>query len=262
MLVRAEDVRPAVWCLHTFFRAAGVDWPVVFHQGGRMDDRDWRFLESKFPESRVLRSTEADGLVEPLLQQRGMANAVAVRRRSPTFHKLVDPILLSRARTLLMLDTDILFFRRPAELLDIVCDPGHLNTFNRDAISHPYNVSDADSLTRFGRPLPEWLNSGLSLLNREAIDLDRVESYCAESSVTTNVHFIEQTILALLAAEFGHVLLPETYVCSKSPGLATADGRPLVAKHYIETPRPLLFEEGMVELIRQGALGTEAGGVA
>ena len=254
MLVHQPDVRVALWSLHSFYAASNVDWPIVLHQGGRMDGGDWDTLRSHFPNAYTLTAAEADSIVEKELRHRGMNDAADIRRRSPTFHKLTDPSLVSSANTLFMLDTDVLFFRRPTELLEIAGRADHLNTYNRDPLAYPYNISAETVEREFNMRLVEGVNTGLALINRETVRFDRIKQYLTERSVLASLHFAEQTILALLASEFGCSMLPDTYCCSKSRGLTTANGEPLVAKHYIETPRPLLFEEGMPEVNRQGVV--------
>jgi hypothetical protein len=249
MLLHAQDVRLALWSLHSFYTAAQVDWPIVFHQGGRMGRRDWDMLHAKFPDAYALQSAEADAMVEPALRKREMNDAIDIRRNSPTLHKLIDPPLLSTAVTLFMLDADVLFFREPLELLSIAGKPNHLNTFNRDDLACPYSISFEHSKQRLGRLPAEHINTGICLLNCAGICFDRIKLYLNDPEVTSDRHFIEQTILALLAGEFGYALLPDTYCCSKLPGLRTPTGEPLIAKHYIETPRPLLFEEGIPRIL-------------
>lgn len=253
VLVYAADVRMALWSLRSFYHYAGVDWPLVIHQGGRMAERDWALLRRHFPNAALVPAAEADPFVERELQRRGLPRAAAIRRGAVMFRKF-DPLLLSSARSVLLLDSDVLFLAPPQELTDAAARPDHPNLYNRDSVEFAYNLGPDRARDFFGIDLPSGVNAGLALLRRESIPLARLEEYLAEPSLMSRPHFVEQTLHGLLAGEIGCEFLPGTYACSTAPGLTAPDGRPLVAKHYIQTPRPLLFEEGMPELLRRGAV--------
>lgn len=259
VLVRGSDAWAALWSLASFYRAARVDWPLVFHQGGPINRAARARLARQFPASALLDARSADALVEPELAARGLAATRAARRGAVMLRKLVDPIVLSGATSLLVLDTDVLFFRTPGELLDAAGDPGHANLFNRDAVEWAYNLTPDEARRAFGVAPVNRVNAGLALLRRASIDLARVDALLAEPAVTRDPFFAEQTVHGLLAAETAHRLLAETYACSTRPGLTTPGGEPLVAKHYVQTPRPLLYEEGMRALDGAGLCAPQGG---
>jgi len=64
----------------------------------------------------------------------------------------------------------------------------------------------------------------------------------------------EQTLQALYAGANGVRFLSDVYCLSSIPGLTTADGRGLIAKHYVSHPRPLMYREGIPHVLRSGLL--------
>jgi hypothetical protein len=168
--------------------------------------------------------------------------------------KLVDPVVFGRADRLLFLDSDVLFFAQPTELLDVAGDDGHVSVFNRDNTSW-YTISPQLAQERLGIEMPECLNAGLGLVPRASLDLARADQWLeAVPELLAQTWLTEQTIQALYAGANGLRFLPDTYGLSREPGLTSATGRDLVAKHYVSHPRPHLFREGIPHVLRNGLL--------
>ena len=247
------DWQMALWAAKSFYHFACIDWPLVWHEGGSLGHAARTNLERHFPESFVLTQDNANCLVEKELTQGGFLRCLEARRRSIMLLKMIDCLVLSRAERLLMLDSDILFFIRPEELLSAVAAQAPVNLFNRDGKTW-YTVSPQAAKTRYGFTLIEQINAGLGLVRRKSLPLAMLEEFLADPDILTDPWLTEQTLQALCASKVGGELLPDTYLVSMEPGLTTADGRPLVAKHYPGFFRPYFYWEGIVHLIRQGFL--------
>ena len=98
------------------------------------------------------------------------------------------------------------------------------------------------------------VNAGLGLVRRAGMDFDLAEQLLADPDIMSTPWLTEQTLQALLASKYGIGLLPPTYGLSTGPGLLTADGARLVAKHYPGHPRPWLYQEGIPHVLRSGLL--------
>jgi hypothetical protein len=148
---------------------------------------------------------------------------------------------------MLMLDSDVLFFETPTELLRRIEDPGYrFNTFNGD-IASAYTVDPAAVEQGVGFRLQERFNSGLGLLHRASLRLDWIEAFLGLPGMMGNEWLIEQTVLALCSSRFGVELLPSAYDVhfGRAP-----DGAP--CRHYVGLVRHLMYGEGMVRLARRG----------
>jgi hypothetical protein len=250
VLTYAADWLMALWMAKSFYSSAGVDWPLIWHQGGPLSARHVRLLHYHFPNSGFLSMAEADARVEPALQQLGLDRTVAVRRTSAFLRKPIDFHLLSRSSKVLLLDSDVLFFRKPTEILDAVHAGSRTNYFNKDA-NNGYPMTPKEAQNRFGLRPVELLNAGLGVVCRESIKLQEVNRYLQDPEMKGI--FMDQLVYALLGATFPTELLPDTYLLSATPGL-NVGGRPVVARHYAGTTRRLMFTEGIPRLIDQGFL--------
>jgi hypothetical protein len=150
----------------------------------------------------------------------------------------------------LLLDSDVLFFREPAELLRSIEDRSYrLNTVNRD-IASAYTVDPVEVKSRTGINLIERFNSGLGLIHKDSLRLNWIEEFLELPGILEG-HFwrIEQTLQALCSSRFGVELLPETYDIRLSGGINNSPCR-----HYVGAIRHLFYKEGIGWLVRGGLL--------
>jgi hypothetical protein len=248
-----RDWQMSLWAAKSFYHFSGVNWPLVWHEGGSLESANRGVLQRHFPQSSLLTAAEATTRVEAELVRGGYLSCLKARRRSFMLMKMIDCVVLSNAPRLLLLDSDVLFFRKPEELIQASASETAKNLFNRDKGSW-YTVSREAAKARYRIDLILELNAGLGLVRRESLTLPMMEEFLADPDILAEPWLTEQTLQALCGSKVGAQLLPETYLVSQSAGLTTSEGHPLVAKHYAGFIRPLLYEEGMTHLIRLGFL--------
>ena len=107
------------WSLVSFIKQTGICLKIIIHDDGSFDKKTAKRLESKFPELKVLFLTEANMLINnmtnltpKLLEHRKFGHKL--------IYKLVDIFLLSRTEKVMVLDSDVLFFNRPEEILKFI----------------------------------------------------------------------------------------------------------------------------------------------
>jgi len=235
-----------------------MNWPLFWHQGGPLSSRAMDYLQGHFPDSRIVRSADADQNVNAELGQRGLLNCQIGRAKAFMLRKLIDPYFYGYADHLLLLDTDVLFFSCPTELINAATDRVSVNLYNRDR-GFWYNITPEAARDRYKIELLPQINAGLSLVRRRVIDLPLVDRFLADPDMLAKPWLTEQTIQALLGSRYGMQYLPETYGLSTGPGLSTSDGRPLICKHYPGHPRPYLYQEGMPRVLQSGLLSGRKG---
>lgn len=245
------DHLPAIWALKTFYRASGVDFPLVIHVNGSPERAVFDRLRAHFPDAAVVPQEEADRVVGRLLAARGFARLVAARQATPFMLKLTDFPLMAGGATVLGVDSDVLFFARPVELVEQALHPARGYVFQRDPVS-TYNISPEAARAGFGIDLAERVNTGLLIYPADLPDLAAFERYLADPGVAVPNGFIEQTLYAMHASELGaYAFLPDTYTLDLRAGLSY-DG--VVARHYAGATRPLMTAEGMPRVLAGGLL--------
>ena len=236
LLCYRNDYLCAIWALKSFYREAMVDLPLVIHIQGEAPARVAQRLRKHFPGARIIPQPEADAIVNPWLASHGLHRLLSARAANHYMLKLTDYCILSTAHRLITLDSDVLFFERPAELLNF--DGLHL--FQRDPES-TYLVAEIPGVQASPR-----VNVGIMSFVRENISLERCDQYLAHFSERAG--WLEQTLYALHAGETGAgAYLPDTYLISLEQQI---DPATLVARHYAGPSRPLLTSEGMPYLLK------------
>jgi len=243
----AEQFPLLLWMLASLSHFTGMRWRVVVHDDGSLTEEHRQLLADSLPESRLVSKAEADRAMEPLLRSHSACRAY--RDSHPLAKKCFDVPTFLESDRFLLLDSDVLFFAEPTELLRW-CGESNDGTcwFNEDP-QEPSPVSPAKAESVFGSPLWPRVNSGLCFLQRDAIsDFDFFEQ-CLEPKELEGADpwRLEQMLLALGASRAGKGgLLPSNYEVS----LGRSRNPKSVARHYVGAVRDRFYGEGLAELVR------------
>jgi hypothetical protein len=157
----------------------------------------------------------------------------------PNIRKLIDPHL-AEPRWNLVIDSDMLFFRRPAALLDWLDRPDRPLHAVDSETSYGYPAPLLDELA--GTPVPPLVNVGLTGMDGSKIDWEFIESLCRRLITTHGTHyFLEQAAIAILMARApARMVLPaEDYITLPLPPEAK-DCR-AVMHHYVALSKRWYF---------------------
>jgi hypothetical protein len=216
-----------------------------------------RRFRAHLPDARIILQDEADPRVRQVLDAR-FPRLTEARRQSPFMMKLIDPAVLAGAERIIILDSDVLFFRDPRELrAHVEQAPADAWLFQRDPVS-TYNITEDVAASALGIRIPERVNSGIAVVPRSLIDFGLCERLLEHPDVRRPSGWIEQTLYALCAGARGRVdYLSSLYVVSLDRGI---DYDAVTARHYAGPSRPLLTEEGMPYALVQGCIGNQSHG--
>jgi hypothetical protein len=242
---------PALWALKTFYHFADARCPLTVHLQGASTGQLRAGLHQHFPQARFVTQEAADVVVEPWLQTRRMERLLLMRRRLFLMMKLIDIRVLACTPLALYFDTDVLFFRRAAQLMS---RPANLHTaphlFMRD--DHPsYCITPQQAHADLGVPLVPRVNTGLMRLRVEAVDLSACERFLTHRTMAQPHWHLEQSLHALNASANGGVeLLPQGYAMLKDNQAVPN----MIARHYVSPIRHQFADEGVSHLIESGFL--------
>ena len=244
VLTSRQDWLNLIWALKSFYRVAKKRYTLCIHEDGSLTESLIETLTKHFPAARVISKSRADAEVLPSLAS--FPRCSEFRRANHLAPKVFDFPFYLKSDRMLLLDSDVLFFREPAELLRLIEDPNYrLNIVNRDVAS-AYTVDLAEVKSRTGVNVIERFNSGLGLIHKDSLRLDWTEEFLGLPGILEG-HFwrIEQTVQALGSSRFGVELLPEHYDIRLDRGI---DGSP--ARHYVGAIRHLFYSEGIRYLVK------------
>jgi hypothetical protein len=229
------------FCAWTLLRHSDLPIRPVVLDDGSLDDSMQAALQ------RVLPSVRFELL--PAIEER--LDCALPTERYPTLrrHRLVYPHLRKLTDVhagltgwRLVLDSDMLFFRRPTLLLDWLRQPQRPTQMVDVAPSYGYPTQVLDDLA--GAPLAERLNVGIIGLMSDAIDWERLEHWCRTLLERHGSHYLlEQGLTAMLLAGQSCAVMPERdYVAL--PSAEEVRQPRAVMHHYVAESKARYFRHG------------------
>lgn len=241
VLTSRQDYLNVLWALKSFYAVSPRKYSLCIHDDGSLTERHRLTLGTHFPAARVLSADRARSSVmreltgHPRCQQFRLSNHL-----SP---KVFDFRHYLQSERMLLLDSDVLFFSEPTELLSRIEAPDYqCNSVNAD-INSAYTVDPKEVQRRCGFPLVQRFNSGLGLIHRDSLNLHWIEEFLGLPGILGHFWRIEQTVFALCSSRFGVELLPDKYTVFLDGPLGN---RP--CRHYVGAIRHLMYTEGIRKL--------------
>lgn len=247
VLTSQNDCLNVFWALKSFYVYSDRRYPLCIHDDGTLDTEAMETLARHFPHARIIPREQADREVFPGLE--AYPRCAELRRTNTLSLKVFDFRHYLDSERLLLLDSDVLFFAKPTELLRRLEDSGwRRNSVNED-IEDAYTVDPRTVREHCGFALCPRFNSGLGIIHKASLQLDWIEEFLGLPGITGHFWRIEQTLLALCSSRFGVELLPPEYRVRLN---GSSEGFP--CRHYVGAIRHLMYGEGMALLARRGFL--------
>jgi hypothetical protein len=184
-----------LFCAHSFATHAAVQPEFEFLSDGSLTTAHAHELQRLFPRARVRQKDELDAHVAAALPPAAFPVLHAVRKNFVLLRKLTDAMAGARGYRL-FLDSDMLFWRKPTELLDRAAagDPLYL----ADTVDDGYTANRAELQRALGTSAAAAVNSGLVGLDAGRIDWPLMERACAFlRSASGDRRLLEQTLWAI-----------------------------------------------------------------
>lgn len=249
VLTGSEDWLLACWMLASWFHFTERNWRVFIHDDGRLPPDASPAFVKMFSGVRGVNSVEADRTVLDALN--GHPACREYRLAHPLARKIFDVPTLTRADRFIILDSDVLFFKKPEAMLRWVADGKGQCWFNRD-VHEAMPISRSQVREKLGIDVWHRVNSGMCLIERATIDFDLCERALLETTLMQkHIWLVEQTLFAICASAKGRGgLLPAEYEVSKAANASPG----AVARHYVGAVRQRFYADG-IPRVRKALLG-------
>jgi hypothetical protein len=247
VLTSASDWLNLLWALKSFYYYSQRDYALCIHDDGSLTSEHQTILKHHFPQARLIDRPQADEYVLGLLKD--YPRCLEFRRTNKLSLKVFDFAAYLESDRMLLLDSDVLFFAEPIELLQRIEDPEYLlNSVNGDVAS-AYTVDPQVVQEKLGFEMIDRFNSGLGLIHQASLNLDWLEKFLTLPDIIGYFWRIEQTLYALCSSQFGAELLPSAYTVHLEGGIED-----LPCRHYVGKIRHLMYREGIHQLVQKGFL--------
>ena len=230
----------SAFCLWTLARQTGRPLAPVIYDDGSLAEQYRVSLSRLFPAVRFVAQGETIKRLDALLP---VARFPFLRERwlnYPNLRKLIDPHLGGTGWKL-VLDSDLLFFRRPDFLLHWLDTPDRpLHAVDCET-SYGYSRPLMNKLA--GAPVADLVNVGLTGLNSSELDWEQLEHWCSPLITQEKAsYYLEQALIAMLMAGRPCAIAPVAdYVTLPKPPEAHACKA--VMHHYVAHSKRWYFQQ-------------------
>jgi hypothetical protein len=188
-----RDYLDLLWCLKSLRYFAGRPFDLVIHDDGSLSEMAIASLHTHLRGVHIVSKEAADALV---------AARMALTPASKAFReklRLFDFPVIAKREQFMILDSDVLFFSAPNEMLGLMDRgiPFFMSDY-QDGYVHAREVL----ASRYNVELMPAFNTGVSYFSKVMDDRDFIERYCsdAERNGLLSHPWTEQTLFALLFA--------------------------------------------------------------
>lgn len=236
MLFGKRDFVMALWSLASFYKHSKVIGDLYVHSDGSLDGANLKVIRGLFPSVKVI---DAKGVLD---DHADFFNEHPVLKEFRTSYtkfqskKLLDPFLSSDKEYRLILDSDMLWFKNPSEIEEVV----------KGGENRALMMSDGDGdfayvMFKDGSRLSDEIagfNSGVLLYRKDQFNLVNVEKYI-ESIDYMNTRFTDQACYATVLYSYLSMLPRERYIIKGELN----DKR--VLRHYTSPSRAKFYILGL-----------------
>jgi hypothetical protein len=245
-----KNILDSLWSLKTFFYYSGLQADLYIHSDGSLKQRHKNIYRKHFTNCNIIDRKDATEKMATYLRK--YETSLQFRRRKPFYCslKLFDPLFFSKQDNIFYIDSDILFFNKPDELIANV--KKHQPFFNSD-MEDSYSASAERLDDLFNVTMCRKFNAGLIYYNRQKylkrLDFiehffQTVEKYHIRCSVGPNHH--EQTLHAIFGSFIGSQRLGEKY----QPGNKDMTDD-TISCHFFSGARPTHFYTKGLKMLKK-----------
>lgn len=226
MLLNHQRIYEGMWTLYSFIHFAQKECHIIVHDDGTLTPLDIEKLNKLFPGCKVISRSTADVIVLGYFKQHGLQRCLRLRQSLIFTLKLFDPFFFQNSRHFILLDSDVLFFAPPHEVVaDFESSDQNMQLVDLYSLDNGYRYSLEPQELRvlLGKKCIERFNPGLLRASHNTVDFQRIEGFLQHPGFWTpdggGDYYAELTLWAMEMTLSGAVPLPSTYaICSPNVG--------------------------------------------
>jgi hypothetical protein len=217
MLLHHERILEGIWALYSFAYFSQVPCQILVHSDGSLTSSDAARLHMVLPGSRIIPRADADQRIVSRLEELGLPTSIRFRSKLVFALKLFDPFFFGEHSSFVLLDSDVLFFRTPNELVEDVVESGDSAPVSLYSPDNGYRYCLSPELLSelLGQACITDFNPGVVRASRSVLDLPSIERYLQRpefwGSSSRPHYYGELTLWAMQLTKAGARQLPASY---------------------------------------------------
>lgn len=240
ILACQRDFVMLLWSLNSFFTFFSYPYQLFIHNDGTLTNKQIITLKKIFPNVIIVAPTELlNNHSQTLEKYPIIKDFLTVHPEYYLMKKLIDPYFISDKKNILVIDSDLLWFQNPLELLGSLKKNLDNSLMMWSPLPGPVYFKNNSSLSE---DLSHY-NSGIVLYKKENFDLNILSAYLSQVDTDRpdNFQFIEEGGFATCLKNL--IPLPkEKYIIKGAVNAET------IVRHYTSPRRPGFYLEGLPTL--------------
>jgi predicted peroxiredoxin len=230
----------AAFAVASLLKVLDRELVVYFYSDGSLMKEQAEALKRLPIKARIYSAEEIQDRVEKGLPRERFPNLRERFENYPNIQKLISPHV-RRQGAKIVLDADVLFYRRPDELMEWQENPNGVLCAADIEENYGYPREFLERLT--DGKLAREVNVGITGLVSEKIDWDLLEKWCTELHAKQGLsYYLEQALIAMLSVKFGCTQLKKDKYITY-PKAVQIQERVGTMHHYVDLSKKEYFRE-------------------
>jgi len=229
MLSNKRNFNESMAALYSFcFRYKNVR--IHYHEDGTLTEKEFAILTKVFPGIEIFKRKEQNVKVNDHLLAKNLSHSAQLRSHFIFSLRTFDMIIEKTTPYLLQVDSDVLFFSRPDEIIDIVENKNRNGCYNSD-VGNSYTFRPEIIAKYISKPVVDRFNAGLFMHNLDEEFFYFVENVLEKQPEAASSWHLEQTLFAMYVTEKGNFIeLPQYYDLARRE---RDKGNLIKSEHYV-----------------------------
>lgn len=229
ILANKKNFYESVAALYSFcFWAGRVN--IHYHEDGSLSETEINVLKKTFPGIRFFERNEQNSKVRDHLLSKNLPYCAKLRDSFLFSLRSFDMIIEKQTPFFLQIDSDVLFFSKPIEMLKIVNEKKLNGCYNQDRIN-AYTFDPAAMANYLPVPVINQFNAGVFMHNFNEDFFDFAEGVLKKEPRAAESWHLEQTLFAMyVTLKGGFLELPTYYDLAKRE---RNKGKKIISEHYV-----------------------------
>jgi len=247
-IVSHKDLIMYLVAISTFMYFVRRSVLITVFDDGSLINEDTLLLKRLIPEIRIVKKSDCDTKIKKIIKDKLI---IKYRDYSPIIRKVIDLHILSVKRKLIYLDSDIIFFRIPTEIIKWI-DVGKDDLFFMNDPFDAYSLSNVEIMHITNIKLIPKMNIGLMGFYKDVVDLKLLSdifSFFDNNTFDRTIKVLDQTIFSVwfsAANKYEKIRLNKQYLVTVDKHVI----RDVICRHYFSVPgiRELFYKDALYAL--------------
>jgi len=240
-LTGEKFIHQTLFCIRSLIKVSNEQFHFILVDDGTFTIEISKLIAAQLPEATIIPLAQVTANIEKHLPADKFPVLNHKRKVYPHIKKLIDIHIATPHTWKLVLDSDMLFWKEPATIINWLKQPSqpiHMLDCNE---SYGYSEKLMSALSNSA--IPKLLNVGVIGLNSSAIQWDVIESWVKqlEESEGTS-YYLEQALSAMIVGDTAACVLAENDY-KVNPSLADLESKANILHHYVDLSKEIYLKK-------------------